>query len=473
MNVRDVDRGVKGLVVIVLAAVAAACELNQGSLLAPSDAIITVQPGTTFLAGNASTTVSVEVRRLDGSAVEDGTEIVIQASSGELDQQKLRTNGGRATVGYRAGTITGTVRITASSGSTFAEVTLRVGSAVPGSVSIVSNPLVLPPGGGDTELVATVSAANGDLVAGAPVVFSTTAGTLAASEVQTNDRGEARTSLRTDTTARVHVTVLGLEGATDVRVRLEVALRVSVTPAEPTAGEPATVSAAVTTSDSARSSGRVRFLLGDGQVRDMGTVSGTASASVTWAREGGYNLSAEFTDQDGFITRDTVRVNVRAKAAPAPAPTPGPTPAPTPVPSPGSGGGVDELDLRDVTFLHTDVSRWQVTSRVTRVKILESDLCIEHTKAGRWPVVDGVEGNPWVIARVNGRWYAATYEWLRGGQTCKGIDRNNIGPHTKVSPLDSWRPQSGETVGFMVSALARTGRGSVAERSNVVLVRWP
>ena len=24
--------------------------------------------------------------------------------------------------------------------------------------------------------------------------------------------------------------------------------------------------------------------------------------------------------------------------------------------------------------------------------------------------------NPWVIAQVNGKWYAGTYEWLRPGQ---------------------------------------------------------
>jgi hypothetical protein len=101
-------------------------------------------------------------------------------------------------------------------------------------------------------------------------------------------------------------------------------------------------------------------------------------------------------------------------------------------------------------------------------------VCIEHTKSGRWPVVDGAEGNPWVVAQINGKWYAATYEWLRPGQTCKGsIERDTIGPHTKAEPLLSWRPRSGEIVGFMVSGHARFGPDSVRERSNVVLVRWP
>ena len=85
-----------------------------------------------------------------------------------------------------------------------------------------------------------------------------------------------------------------------------------------------------------------------------------------------------------------------------------------------------------------------------------------------------VEGNPWVFAKVDGRWYAATYEWLRPGQECKGISASNIGAHIKVSPLSRWTPQSGETIGLMVSTPARFGpQGPRHERSNVVRVRWP
>lgn len=105
-------------------------------------------------------------------------------------------------------------------------------------------------------------------------------------------------------------------------------------------------------------------------------------------------------------------------------------------------------------------------------------MCIDHTKRGSWPTTHAggttVEGNPWIFAKVNGRWYAATYEWLRPGQKCKGISAGNIGAHIKKSPLSSWRPSSGEQVGLMVSTPARFGpQGSRNERSNVVLVRWP
>jgi hypothetical protein len=147
--------------------------------------------------------------------------------------------------------------------------------------------------------------------------------------------------------------------------------------------------------------------------------------------------------------------------------------APPAPPPPGGGGSASSIDLNTVTWLHTNVSRWAETSRITSTSIGNPPICIEHTKAGRWPVKDRLEGNPWVFVNLNGRWYAATYEWLAPGQTCKGIHAGNIGSHIGVPPLSSWRPKSGEVIGLMVSARARSGGDTVAERSNIVMVRWP
>ena len=129
-------------------------------------------------------------------------------------------------------------------------------------------------------------------------------------------------------------------------------------------------------------------------------------------------------------------------------------------PPPSSGGATDSIDLNSVTWLHTNVSGWAETSRITNVSVGAPPICIEHTKAGQWPVKDGLEGNPWVFVNQGGRWYAATYEWLAPGQTCKAIHADNIGSHIGIPPLSSWRPQSGELVGFMVSARARSGGGT-------------
>ena len=143
-----------------------------------------------------------------------------------------------------------------------------------------------------------------------------------------------------------------------------------------------------------------------------------------------------------------------------------------------SGGAGDQIDLSQVTWLHHNVSGWPKTSTVTSTSIGNPPICIDHTKRGTWPATSAggttVEGNPWIFAKVNGRWYAATYEWLRPGQECKSISAGNIGAHVKQSPLTSWRPSSGEQVGLMVSTPARFGpQGARNERSNVVLVTWP
>lgn len=172
-------------------------------------------------------------------------------------------------------------------------------------------------------------------------------------------------------------------------------------------------------------------------------------------------------------------------ATPAPRPTPTPTPAPpppTPPPAPTNPTLPlsDAIDLSTVTFLHANVRDWRITSDLYDVRLPTGDgvgLELRHSQAGQWPVarIDGTEteGNPWIFARIGGRWYAATYEWLRPGQTVKLISRTNLGDHTKQPPLQAWDPQPGEQVGFMVSCLARTAARNCQERTQVVLTHWP
>lgn len=140
----------------------------------------------------------------------------------------------------------------------------------------------------------------------------------------------------------------------------------------------------------------------------------------------------------------------------------------------GPGGG-DEFDLRQAIVMGNSaagVAHWQITSQVTGVSISPGQICIFHTKAGQWPIWQGVEGNPWVVANIGGKWYAGTYEWVRPGQVCKGITAGNIGPHIKFAPMHSWRPRQGEVVYLFMSTLARLGARSTNERSNTVRAVW-
>ena len=145
-----------------------------------------------------------------------------------------------------------------------------------------------------------------------------------------------------------------------------------------------------------------------------------------------------------------------------------------------SGTDADEIDLSEVTFLHTNVSSWAQTSTITSVTVGAPPICIRHTKAGKWPTIYtgggvAVEGNPWVFAKIGGKWYAATWEWVRPGQTCKERGAGDFRTHVNgAAPLTSWTPKSGERVGFMMSTPARLGaQGPKRERSNVVVVTWP
>ena len=127
-----------------------------------------------------------------------------------------------------------------------------------------------------------------------------------------------------------------------------------------------------------------------------------------------------------------------------------------------------------IKWLHTDVSSWAETASL-HASIGSSTINMPYSKSKVWPEVDGVNANPWVIVNMDGQWYAATFEWLRYGQTSKprAVLDGSLGDHIKVSPLNRWRPHSGERFGIMVSGLARTSMRNVKERSNISMVTWP
>jgi hypothetical protein len=134
------------------------------------------------------------------------------------------------------------------------------------------------------------------------------------------------------------------------------------------------------------------------------------------------------------------------------------------------------FDLADVTWLHTDVSGWDQTATLLGVSVNDRQICLDYDHADIWPVLDiddtALVGNPWIFIEHDGRWWGATWEWLRPGQTCK--NRQAVaGDHIKRDPFWGFTPQSGVTYGFMVSGLARSGERNALERTNVVMFTWP
>ncbi len=141
--------------------------------------------------------------------------------------------------------------------------------------------------------------------------------------------------------------------------------------------------------------------------------------------------------------------------------------------------GPDPPDLNTVTWLHSDISSWPVTSDLASVSISGGQICLEYDMADTWPIYDldgtAVVGNPWIFIWEDEQWYGATWEWLRPGQTCKNA-ASVAGDHIKQYPFDAasgWTPTSGVTYYFMVSGLARFSQRNVEERTQLVPFVWP
>ena len=152
-------------------------------------------------------------------------------------------------------------------------------------------------------------------------------------------------------------------------------------------------------------------------------------------------------------------------------------------------GDQDDLPFRisELVFLHApDAAEWDVTSEIFDVTFdppgtsRVGRICFPHSKAGKWKRSGEGEGNVWVIAEVDGTWYAATWDYIRPGQVCKsanGFDwasrRDGIFAHTQKAPLEGRVPRSGDRIGIMVSGFARTNQRTVLEKSNIFMTTWP
>ena len=190
---------------------------------------------------------------------------------------------------------------------------------------------------------------------------------------------------------------------------------------------------------------------GDGTTTKVSHFDGDVMRAHTYLEEDAYVISATLTYADG--TKETARTfEVEASE---------------------TGGAIDLRTAIVAINSNRGIADFKVTSTVTNVTISTSQICIYHTKAGGWPVKDGVEGNPWVAAFVGGKLNIGTYEWLRPGQICKSITKANIGPHIKHGTLAGWRPAKGETVYFFVSTHARLGVTSSNERADPYAIVWP
>ncbi len=149
----------------------------------------------------------------------------------------------------------------------------------------------------------------------------------------------------------------------------------------------------------------------------------------------------------------------------------------------GSSGTAPPIDTTTWSNVHwndKDISGWTQTATLSSVTITRDTICLDYNKKDSWPTKQGgeseINANPWIFVYLNGRWEAATFEWMRPGQTCKNPTTVSGGADDcgglKIGPLRNWEPTTGEQYGFMVSGLARGSSSNINERSNIVMKQW-
>ena len=171
-----------------------------------------------------------------------------------------------------------------------------------------------------------------------------------------------------------------------------------------------------------------------------------------------------------------------------------PKPNPEPNPDPDSGNLPDGINPSEIKWLGENVGAWDKKYSL-KVSLDGDKIIYDQEGTSKWPVVmvssvfeelsldiiddemaniaaTELSGNPWVIAKFNGQWKAATHEWMRPGQKIKG-KVSVAGDHIKNSEFGAnWKPTVGEEYGFVVTGLARGTARNVKERTQIVLFTW-
>jgi adhesin/invasin len=329
----------------VLAAPIVACQ--KVPLLAPSGSTIVLSASVNALPVNGSTTISAQVIEASGFPPHSGTHVTFTTSLGAMQPADASTDvNGRAVATFLAGSNNGTANITAISGGasvgTNGALKILVGTAAAGGIRLAANPTLVPATGGSSTITATVLDINGNLLVGAPVSFTTTAGALSATIATTDANGNAQVTLQTTTKATVTATV-GAQGTTQtpstggttpttptpttsgpttaqVVVDVAGAPTIVITPptTPPSAGLPGSFTFVVTAATTNGSAVRdVTVNWGDGSIQDLGAVTGTAIVSHVFTRAGSYTISATLTDAAG----NSVTVSTGVVVIPVPRPT--------------------------------------------------------------------------------------------------------------------------------------------------------
>jgi adhesin/invasin len=323
-----------------LSLLVSACE--KVPLLAPAGSTIILTASTNVLPANGATDIVAQVLEAAGTAPHSGTLVTFTTTLGVLEPSEARTDiGGRAIVRFRASGVNGNATIIASSGGATTgsngAIKIAIGTAAVGSVRLGANPSTVSANGGVATLTAGVVDVNGNALVGVPVSFSTTAGSLRDSVVNTDGGGIAETTLTTSVQATVTATVgvqapatggtggtggtgTGTGGSTSgqasatVTVNVNPLPTVSVTPPGGTLTANSPIVFTVTVAPGASSTAQIKEVIinfGDGASANLGAISGTTTVQHEYPRSGTYTVRVTATDTLGGVTSAATVIVVR------------------------------------------------------------------------------------------------------------------------------------------------------------------
>lgn len=147
----------------------------------------------------------------------------------------------------------------------------------------------------------------------------------------------------------------------------------------------------------------------------------------------------------------------------------------------------DQIDLSQVTVVigPSNIGSWPIGARITSATAGPGQVCIHHPALATWPGTiffddpgSLVQGNQWMFAFINGRWYGGSGRWFRPDQPCKDTSATDGFTGTfymdGTEPLRSYVPRIGDTIGLMSTTPNRfyPSMRTVDQRTNVVLVRF-
>lgn len=271
-----------------------------------------------------------------GTPVQNGTLVSFTTTLGRIEPAEARTQNGQVRVKFLPNGQSGLATITAFSGGASGRIeNLPVGAAAAGRVVLTSSQS-LGPAGGTTEVRARVEDESGTPLAGIPVTFRTTAGTLSSTSALTNESGVATVTLTTNRNATVTASAGAQSSDLDITLGARLISSITPSPAAATVGTPVTFTI-VSPEGANISDATINF--GDGRSQSLGSFSGTTTASHAYSAPGAYTVTV--TARDALGTTQTQNTSVTIGTLPltlSASPNPAPPNSPVTFTAGGTGG---------------------------------------------------------------------------------------------------------------------------------------